>query len=179
MNLLSIGASLGVIQAVFERGWLGGLFGAQAGPIDAFIPVLAFAIVFGLSMDYEVFLISRVHEEWQRAPRRQRRRQGGPRPHRARDHRRGRGDGRGVRRVRDQRQPGARDVRAGDGERRVARRARGQDAPAARRPPAARPHHLGAAALARPAASAGRDRGRAGDQRRSGAALEPAFEAGS
>jgi RND superfamily putative drug exporter len=61
MNLLSIGASLGIIQAVFERGWLGG----QAGPIDAFIPVLVFAIVFGLSMDYEVFLISRVHEEWQ------------------------------------------------------------------------------------------------------------------
>ncbi len=64
MNLLSIGASLGIIQAVFERGWLAGLFGTQAGPIDAFIPVLAFAIVFGLSMDYEVFLISRVHEEW-------------------------------------------------------------------------------------------------------------------
>ena len=64
MNLLSIGASLGVVQAVFERGWLASLFGAQKGPIDAFIPVLAFAIVFGLSMDYEVFLISRVHEEW-------------------------------------------------------------------------------------------------------------------
>lgn len=65
MNLLSIGASLGIIQAVFERGWLSGLFGAQAGPIDSFVPVLAFAIVFGLSMDYEVFLVSRVHEEWQ------------------------------------------------------------------------------------------------------------------
>ena len=64
MNLLSIGASLGVTQAVFERGWLGSLFGVQAGPIDAFIPVLGFAIVFGLSMDYEVFLVSRVHEEW-------------------------------------------------------------------------------------------------------------------
>jgi RND superfamily putative drug exporter len=64
MNLLSIGASLGVVQAVFERGWLAGLFGAQRGPIDAFIPVLAFAIVFGLSMDYEVFLVSRIHEEW-------------------------------------------------------------------------------------------------------------------
>jgi RND superfamily putative drug exporter len=64
MNLLSIAASLGIIQAVFERGWLAGLFGTQAGPIDAFIPVLAVAIVFGLSMDYEVFLISRVHEEW-------------------------------------------------------------------------------------------------------------------
>lgn len=64
MNLLSIAASLGVVQAIFERGWLGGLLGVQPGPIDAFIPVLAFAIVFGLSMDYEVFLVSRVHEEW-------------------------------------------------------------------------------------------------------------------
>ena len=61
MNLLSIAASLGIIQAVFERGW----FGVQAGPIDAFIPVLTFAIVFGLSMDYEVFVVSRIHEEWQ------------------------------------------------------------------------------------------------------------------
>jgi len=65
MNLLSIVAALGVTQAVFERGWLGSLFGVQPGPIDAFIPVLAFAIIFGLSMDYEVFLVSRVHEEWQ------------------------------------------------------------------------------------------------------------------
>jgi RND superfamily putative drug exporter len=65
MNLLSIGAALGVVQAVFERGWLSGLFGVQPGPIEAFIPVMAFAIVFGLSMDYEVFLISRMHEEWQ------------------------------------------------------------------------------------------------------------------
>jgi RND superfamily putative drug exporter len=63
MNLLSIGAALGVVQAVFERGWLSSLFGVSPGPIEAFIPVMAFA--FGLSMDYEVFLISRVHEEWQ------------------------------------------------------------------------------------------------------------------
>jgi RND superfamily putative drug exporter len=65
MNLLSIGAALGVVQAIFERGWLSSLFGIQPGPIEAFIPVMAFAIIFGLSMDYEVFLISRVHEEWQ------------------------------------------------------------------------------------------------------------------
>jgi RND superfamily putative drug exporter len=43
---------------------LGGLFGVDSGPIDAFIPVILFAVVFGLSMDYELFLISRVHEEW-------------------------------------------------------------------------------------------------------------------
>jgi putative drug exporter of the RND superfamily len=66
MNLLSIAAALGVVQALFERGWLGGPLGIQPGPIDAFIPVLVFALVFGLSMDYEVFLVSRVREEWQR-----------------------------------------------------------------------------------------------------------------
>jgi RND superfamily putative drug exporter len=66
MNLLSIGASLGLVVAVFQHGWLGGLFGVEPGPIDAFIPVLLFAIVFGLSMDYEVFLVSRIHEEWTR-----------------------------------------------------------------------------------------------------------------
>jgi RND superfamily putative drug exporter len=65
MNLLSIGAALGIVQAIFERGWLSSVFGIQPGPIDAFIPVMGFAIIFGLSMDYEVFLISRVHEEWQ------------------------------------------------------------------------------------------------------------------
>ncbi len=65
MNLLSIAASLGIVQAVFEGGWLGRLLGVGAGPIDAFIPVLTFAIVFGLSMDYEVFVVSRIHEEWQ------------------------------------------------------------------------------------------------------------------
>jgi RND superfamily putative drug exporter len=62
LNLLSIGASLGVITLVFQQGWLG----AQRGPIEAFVPVMIFAIVFGLSMDYEVFLISRIHEEWRR-----------------------------------------------------------------------------------------------------------------
>jgi putative drug exporter of the RND superfamily len=65
LNVLSIVAALGVVQAIFERGWLGGLTGIQPGPINAFIPVMVFAIVFGLSMDYEVFLVSRIHEEWQ------------------------------------------------------------------------------------------------------------------
>ena len=64
MNLLSIGASLGVVVACFQFGWLPGI---SAGPIDAFVPVLMFAIVFGLSMDYEVFLVSRIHEEWGRS----------------------------------------------------------------------------------------------------------------
>ncbi|WP_399892603.1 MMPL family transporter [Streptomyces sp. BBFR51] len=62
LNLLSISAALGVITLVFQHGW----FGAQPGPVEAFIPALIFAIVFGLSMDYEVFLVSRIHEEWTR-----------------------------------------------------------------------------------------------------------------
>ncbi|HEX4838770.1 MAG TPA: MMPL family transporter [Solirubrobacteraceae bacterium] len=66
MNLLSIGASLGVIVVVFQWGWLDGLMGVSGGPIESFIPVMLFAIVFGLSMDYEVFLVSRIHEQWAR-----------------------------------------------------------------------------------------------------------------
>ena len=82
MNLLSIGASLGVVVAVFQCGWLGGLLGIQPGPIEAFIPVMLFAIVFGLSMDYEVFLVSRIHEEWMRRqrPRRPPSSRASPRP---------------------------------------------------------------------------------------------------
>ncbi|HUB35922.1 MAG TPA: MMPL family transporter, partial [Solirubrobacteraceae bacterium] len=64
MNLLSISAALGVIVAIFQWGWLSGLMGVEKGPIESFIPVMLFAIVFGLSMDYEVFLISRIHERW-------------------------------------------------------------------------------------------------------------------
>jgi RND superfamily putative drug exporter len=66
MNLLSIGAALGFITLIFQEGHGAGLLGIGTGPIESFVPVLMFAIVFGLSMDYEVFLISRVHEEWER-----------------------------------------------------------------------------------------------------------------
>jgi len=66
MNLLSAAAAFGVITAVFQWGWLDRLIGVdRAGPIEAFLPVMVFAILFGLSMDYEVFLVSRMHEEWQ------------------------------------------------------------------------------------------------------------------
>ncbi|MGO8871005.1 MAG: MMPL family transporter [Acidimicrobiales bacterium] len=65
MNLLSIGAAFGVLVAVFQWGWLGTVFQVGGpGPIESFLPVMMFAILFGLSMDYEVFLISRIHEEW-------------------------------------------------------------------------------------------------------------------
>jgi RND superfamily putative drug exporter len=66
LNLLSIGAALGFVTLVFQEGHGSSLLGIGTGPIDSFVPVLMFAIVFGLSMDYEVFLISRVHEEWER-----------------------------------------------------------------------------------------------------------------
>jgi RND superfamily putative drug exporter len=65
-NLLSVGASLGVITLVFQRDLPGGPLGVEPGPIEAFVPVMIFAIAFGLSMDYEVFLLSRMHEEWER-----------------------------------------------------------------------------------------------------------------
>ena len=66
MNLLTIGAALGVTVAVFQNGWFASVLGVQQGPIEPWMPVILFAVVFGLSMDYEVFLISRVREQWTR-----------------------------------------------------------------------------------------------------------------
>ncbi len=66
MNLLSIGAAYGVVVAGFQWGWLGALMGFDGAPIEPFMPMMLFAIVFGLSMDYEVFLLSRVKEEFDR-----------------------------------------------------------------------------------------------------------------
>ena len=64
-SLLSFGAALGVTVAVFEWGWLANLVGiAGTGPIIPFLPIMVFAILFGLSMDYQVFLVSRMQEEW-------------------------------------------------------------------------------------------------------------------
>ena len=65
LNLLSIGAAYGVIVAVFQWGWGAGLLGLSGTvPIESYVPMIIFAIVFGLSMDYEVFLISRIREHW-------------------------------------------------------------------------------------------------------------------
>ncbi|MGO9973901.1 MAG: MMPL family transporter [Solirubrobacteraceae bacterium] len=67
MNLLSIGVAFGVLAAVFQWGWAGSLIGAsRSGPIDAWMPALTLSILFGLSMDYQVFLLTRIHEEWLR-----------------------------------------------------------------------------------------------------------------
>jgi RND superfamily putative drug exporter len=65
MNLLSVCAAYGVLTAVFEKGWGAGLIGLDhAVPVESFVPLLMFAILFGLSMDYQVFLLSRIHEHF-------------------------------------------------------------------------------------------------------------------
>ncbi len=64
MNLLAIGAAYGVLVAIFQWGWFSGIIGVRPGPIESFLPMFLFAILFGLSMDYEVFLVSRIREEW-------------------------------------------------------------------------------------------------------------------
>jgi putative drug exporter of the RND superfamily len=68
MNVLSIGAAYGVIVAIFQWGWGKGIVGLdETVPINPFVPLIMFAILFGLSMDYEVFLLSRIREEWLRS----------------------------------------------------------------------------------------------------------------
>ena len=67
MNLLSIGGAYGIVVIVFQWGWGVSLLGTGSGPIEPFLPMMLFAIVFGLSMDYEVFLLSRVKEEYDRS----------------------------------------------------------------------------------------------------------------
>lgn len=64
MNVLSIAAAYGVLVVIFQWGWGADLIGIDSGPIEAMLPLMLFAIVFGLSMDYEVFLLSRVREEY-------------------------------------------------------------------------------------------------------------------
>ena len=99
MNVLSIAAAYGAVVAVFQWGWGGSILGIEGGPINPFIPMMLFAIVFGLSMDYEVFMLSRIREEFQ--PHRRRRRVGGRRPgqHRQGHFSCGGHHGRGVRLV--------------------------------------------------------------------------------
>jgi RND superfamily putative drug exporter len=67
MNLLSVGAALGVMNAVFAWGWGSSIIGLDGtAPVEVFLPVIMFSVLFGLSMDYEVFLVSRIHEQWLR-----------------------------------------------------------------------------------------------------------------
>ncbi len=101
MNLLSVGAALGIMNAIFEWGWGRSLFAISTiAPVEVFVPVIMISILFGLSMDYEVFLVSRMHEEWLlKRDNRSRRhpRPGGDRPG---DHRRRRHHDPGLRVVR-------------------------------------------------------------------------------
>ncbi len=70
VNMLGIGAAYGVVVAIFQWGWLKDVIGIErTGPIEAFLPMMLFAILFGLSMDYEVFLMSRIREEYLRTRR--------------------------------------------------------------------------------------------------------------
>jgi len=64
--LLSVAASFGAVVAVFQWGWLADWLGAQPGPVVSFLPIILMAVLFGLAMDYEVFLVSRMREEWTR-----------------------------------------------------------------------------------------------------------------
>jgi putative drug exporter of the RND superfamily len=66
LNMLSIAGAYGIVVAIFQWGWFGGITGIEPAPIEPFIPMMMFAIVFGLSMDYEVFLLSRIREEYER-----------------------------------------------------------------------------------------------------------------
>ena len=65
VNMLSIGAAYGIAVAIFQWGWFGGVLGIDPAPIEPFLPMMMFAIVFGLSMDYEVFILSRIKEEFE------------------------------------------------------------------------------------------------------------------
>lgn len=67
LNLLSVAAALGALTAVFTKSWGAALLGLSGtGPVDAFLPVVMFSVLFGLSMDYEVYTVGRMHEEWRR-----------------------------------------------------------------------------------------------------------------
>ena len=106
MNLLSIGAAFGLIVAVFQWGWGASLIGVDGtGPIISFFPIFLFAIVFGLSMDYEVFLMSRIHEEWENSHDATAGRHPRPRPDRPGDHRGGGDHGHRLRLLHARRRP--------------------------------------------------------------------------
>ena len=124
LNLLSVAAAFGALVLVFQDGHGVSLLGL-AGPVDGvfpIVPALVFCSVFGLSMDYEVFLVARVREERRAGRSEQRRDRGRRRPHRARDHERRGGDDRGVRLVHARRLRADEDAGLRAGGRGAARR---------------------------------------------------------
>ena len=112
LNLLSIGAAYGVVVVIFQWGWGRSLLGIdQLIPIVSFVPMMMFAVLFGLSMDYEVFLLSRIREEYLKTGKNvesvvERHLHHGPRDHERRAH-----HDRGVPELRDPAGPGRQDVR--------------------------------------------------------------------
>ena len=101
MNLLSVAAAYGVMVAVFQWGWGAELLGLpHAVPVSSWVPILMFTILFGLSMDYQVFLLSRIREDYLATGDATGSVVRGLAAHRPGDHQRGRDHDRGVRRVR-------------------------------------------------------------------------------
>ena len=159
--LLSIAASLGVVVAIFQDGHLADLFDvSKEGPIASFLPVLLIGVLFGLAMDYEVFLVSRMREEYVHT--------GQPREidrHRIRPERTRRRGGcadhdRSVRQLRPGGRPDHEVHRPGLGRRCPGGRVRGPDDPGPRRDVPVRPLDLVAAVVAGPAVAERRHRGR-------------------
>ena len=183
MNLLSVGAALGALNAVFNWGWGSSILRLSGtGPIDAFIPVLLFSVLFGLSMDYEVYLVSRMQEEWHHLHHTQAGKlaalagQATRRNHQAvttgqansgRDHRgRRRHHDPGLRILPPRRQPDPAGIRLRPRVRRPRRRP-AHPQPAGPRPHAPhRPRQLGPPQLARPRPAPGGGRARPRDPRR-------------
>ncbi len=161
LNLLSIGAAYGVMVMVFQWGWGAGLIGLTATvPIVSFIPMFMFAILFGLSMDYEVFLLSRVREEYAATGDNRASVVRGHLEHRTGHHVCGADHDRRLPRVRRGRGPGHEDVRPRAGDRDPHRRHARAHGARPRDDDAARRRQLVAAALARPHPPEGRARRR-------------------
>ena len=161
LNLLSLAAAYGVVALVLQGGWAGRLIGIDTPtPLPAFIPVLMFAVLFGLSMDYEVFLLTRIRERWLRTGDTSTSVDRGPGPDRPGGHRGGGDHDRGVRRVRAEPGDLPQGDRGRDGGGDPHRRDGRADAAGARGDAAARPGELVAAGLAGPDPAAGPGRGR-------------------
>ena len=154
LNLLSVAAAYGVLVMVFQWGWAASLIGLESTvPIISFIPLFMFAILFGLSMDYEVFLLSRVREEYLRTGDNGYAVVRGIGGHRADDLVRCRDHGVGLRRLRVRRRPRPQDARPRPRDRGVPRRDPGAPGAGARDDEAARRRQLVAPGMAGPAAA--------------------------
>ena len=151
MNLLAAAASFGVLVGVFQHGWgLRPLNLGQPGPVQSYLPVLMLAVLFGLSMDYEVFLVSRIREEWAATARQPPGRAHRPGHHRPRHHRRRHHHDPGVQRVHPLRPASRRRDRPRHGRRGPARRLPPAHPPRPRPDAPVRARELVAARLARP-----------------------------